>query len=45
MFSKFNAAFVDSLDLMQDVPNTTGEETLEAGLSPKKSRENAQLDR
>ena len=41
MFDKFDAAFIDSLDLMQDVPNTTGEEMVEVGLLPVKSRKTA----
>ena len=31
MFNKFDAAFIDSLDLVQDVPDTTGEEMVEVG--------------
>ena len=45
MFDRFNAAFIDSLDFMQDVPNSTGEETVEAGLLPVKSRETAKQDK
>ena len=45
MFDKFDADFIDSLDLLQDVPNIPGEKMLEVGLLPKKSRETAQLDR
>ena len=41
MFDKFDATFIDSLDLKQDVPDTTGEETVEVGLLPMKSRETA----
>ena len=44
MFDTFDAAFIDSLDLMQDVPNSTGEEMVEAGLLPMKSRETTELD-
>ena len=32
MFDKLDAAFIDSLDMLQDVPDTPGEEMLEAGL-------------
>ena len=39
MFNKFYAAFIDSLDLIRDVPNTTGKAMEEVGLSPMKSRE------
>ena len=39
MFDKFDAAFIDSLNLLQNVPDTTGVETLEVGLLPMKSGE------
>ena len=45
MFGKFDAAFIDSLDLMQDVPDSTREEMVEVGLSPMKSRETAELNK
>ena len=44
MLDKFDTAFIDSLDMLQDVPNTPGDEMLEVGIPQKKSRETTQLD-